>query len=171
MACHIGFGAYDNRIVGAVDRGYVHFNRAFRIEQLANPRKNIPLSPNVLKNQSLPRVDIIAMYAGAGGELIHSAAAAGAKGIVIQALGAGNVNQAMFAAIKDAISNDVAVVISTRVPHGGVAPVYGYEGGGQTLVKCGALLAGDLSPQKARVLLMLALQNPVSTPELQALLS
>jgi L-asparaginase len=49
------------------------------------------------------------------------------------------------------------VVIATRVPHGLVRPLYAYTGGGASLRKAGAILAGDLTPQKARVLLMLAL--------------
>jgi L-asparaginase len=49
------------------------------------------------------------------------------------------------------------VVIATRVPHGLVRPLYAYAGGGVSLRKAGAIMAGDLTPQKARVLLMLAL--------------
>lgn len=154
----VGFGAYENKVVGAIDRGYVHFCRASKISRLVKRKQPIAISAATLKAQALPRVDIIAMYAGAEGDLIEAAIAAGAKGIVVQALGAGNVNQSLFAAIEKAVEQGVAVVISTRVANGGVAPVYGYEGGGQTLVDCGAMMAGDLSPQKARVLLMLSLQ-------------
>ena len=157
----VGFGAYDNAVMGAIDRGYVHFCRSSSIKRLVKARQKVALSEASLEGQTLPRVDIVAMYAGAEGGLIDAAITAGAKGVVIQALGAGNVNQSMFAAIKKAIRGGVPVLISTRVPHGGVAPVYGYEGGGQSLVDCGAVLAGDLSPHKARVLLMLKLQQAI----------
>jgi L-asparaginase len=49
------------------------------------------------------------------------------------------------------------VVISSRVWHGGVRPLYAYPGGGVSLVEAGAILAHDLRPPKARVLLIAAL--------------
>jgi L-asparaginase len=58
---------------------------------------------------------------------------------------------------------------STRVPNGRVLPVYGTEGGGQTLKDAGAVLADNLSPQKARILLMLALQSTSNAIEIQRL--
>jgi L-asparaginase len=126
-------------------------------------RQLIPLSAG------LGRVDIIAMYAGADGSLIDAAVRAGAQGLVIAAVGAGNVNPAMFASIKRAITSGVKIVIATRVPNGRVQPIYGFEAGGKDLVEAGAILANDLSPQKARIVLMLALQAPIGIPELQKL--
>lgn len=111
-----------------------------------------------LGNEALPQVSIVAMYPGATGEGIAAAVAAGADGIVVQALGLGNVNPAVAAAIEDALAADVAVVIASRVAEGSVAPVYGYVGGGAALAEAGVIFAGDLTPQKARILLMLALQ-------------
>ena len=109
----------------------------------------------------MPYVEIVAMYGGATGSLVKAAADQGAKGIVIQALGWGNVNIPMFEAIKYAIGKGIPVVISTRVPTGRVLPVYGFAGGGKTLKDAGAIFADDLNPQKARLLLMLALQAGV----------
>ena len=117
----------------------------------------------------MPRVEIVSMYGGADGGLVEAAVARGARGLVIQALGMGNVNRPMYAAIKQAIAKGVAVVICTRVPRGPVLPHYGYEGGGQTLAAAGAVMGDDLSPQKARILLMLLLQSGVSAQkDLQA---
>jgi L-asparaginase len=107
--------------------------------------------------EDLPRVDIIPMYAGADDGALRAALARGAAGLVISAVGAGNVNQALFDGIKAALEIGISVVISTRVPHGLVRPLYAYAGGGISLRKAGAIMAGDLPPQKARVLLMLAL--------------
>jgi len=76
---------------------------------------------------------------------------------VIAAVGAGNVNHALFGGVAAALQQGVAVVIATRVPHGLVRPLYAYAGGGVALQQAGAILAGDLTPQKARVMLMLAL--------------
>ena len=55
----------------------------------------------------------------------------------------------------------VPVVIASRVPTGRVLPNYGFEGGGKTLADAGAVMADDLSPQKARILLMLLLQSGI----------
>lgn len=112
-----------------------------------------------LTTEPLPYIEIVTMYGGATGSLVKAATDQGAKGIIIQALGWGNVNIPMFEAIKYAISKGTSVVISTRVPSGRVLPIYGFEGGGKTLKDAGAVFADDLSPQKARILLMLALQD------------
>jgi L-asparaginase len=102
------------------------------------------------------------MYGGADGGLIKAAVDQGAKGIVVQALGWRNMNQPMFAAVKDAMARGDPVVIASRVPNGRVLPNYGFEGGGKTLADAGAVMADDLSPQKARILLMLLLQSGIS---------
>ena len=112
-----------------------------------------------LRGEAMPRVEIVAAYGGADGGLLRHAVAAGARGIVLQALGMGNVNVAMFEAVKEALAAGVAVVVSTRVPNGRVLPGYGFAGGGRTLADAGAVLADDLRPAKARILLMLGLQD------------
>jgi len=121
------------------------------------------------KPAPLPRVDIVAMYGGADGELVRAALLAGAKGIVVQALGWGNMNQPMFQAVKEALSKGVPVVITSRVPNGRVLPHYGWEGGGKTLKDAGAIMGDDLSPVKARILLMLALQSTSDDRAIQAM--
>jgi L-asparaginase len=130
-------------------------------------RQHLPL--RLKDGEKLPYVEIVAMYGGADGGMIRAAAAAGAKGIVIQALGWGNVNVAMYEAIQQVAAKGVAVVISTRVPNGRVLPNYGFKGGGKTLLEAGAVFADNLSPQKARILLMLALQTTAKAGELQKL--
>jgi L-asparaginase len=141
------FQSGDVGFLGRVDNDVVSFYRQPLCQQ------TIPLSG------ALKRVDIVAMYAGADGALLTAAVSAGAKGIVITAVGAGNVNPALFTAVKAAIAAGVTVVVSTRVPNGRVQPIYGFEGGGKDLIEAGAIFANDLSPQKARILLMLALQE------------
>ena len=117
----------------------------------------------------MPQVDIVPMYGGADGAALRSAVDRGAKGIVVQALGMGNMNESMFEAVKYALGKNVPVVISTRVPNGRVLPDYGFVGGGKTSADAGAVMADDLKPAKARILLMLLLQNGVSgKKELQA---
>ena len=100
---------------------------------------------------------------------VDAAVAAGARGLVIAAAGWGNINIPMFESIKEAIAGGTMVVISTRVPNGRVLPMYGFEGGGKTLSDAGAIFADNLSPQKARILLMLALQATSDTEQIQLL--
>jgi L-asparaginase len=145
------FKSGDFGFLGVVDFDRVIFARApLRRQHIA------------LKSDSAPYVEIVGMYGGADGRLVKAAVDQGAKGIVIEGLGWGNVNQPMFAAIKDALAKSVPVVIASRVPNGRVLPNYGFEGGGKTLVDAGAVMADDLSARKARILLMLLLQNEVN---------
>jgi L-asparaginase len=116
-------------------------------------RQHIPL-----RADKMPEVEIIAMYGGADGAALRNAVDRGVKGIVVQALGMGNVNVPMLNAIKYALSKNVPVVISTRVHNGRVLPNYGFEGGGKTLHEAGAVMADDLKPAKARIMLMLLMQ-------------
>ncbi|WP_158774861.1 asparaginase [Cobetia sp. L2A1] len=113
----------------------------------------------------MPRVEILPMFGGANGDLLRYAVDQGAKGIVVQATGMGNMNVSMFEAVKYALSKDVAVVISTRVPNGRTMPLYGFPGGGKTTYDAGAVMAGGLNPQKARLLLMLALHEGKTSKE------
>jgi len=125
-----------------------------------------------LKAETMPYVEIVPMYGGADGYLIKAAVEHGAKGIVIQGLGWGNVNLPMFGVIKETMAKGIPLVITSRVPNGRVLPNYGWEGGGKTLVDAGAVMGDDLSPQKARILLMLLLQNGVKgQKDLQAAFS
>jgi len=122
-----------------------------------------------VKQDKLPYVEIVTAYGGADGSLVRAAAKAGVKGIVIQALGWGNVGVPMYEAIKEVIAKGTPVVISTRVPNGRVLPHYGYIGGGKTLKDAGAIFADNLPPQKARLLLMLGLQTTSNADALQKL--
>ena len=110
----------------------------------------------------MPEVEIFPMYGGANGQAVRQAVDRGVKGIVIDALGMGNMNVAMLDAAKYAIGKNVPVVVSTRVHNGRVMPSYGFEGGGKTSFEAGAVMADDLRAPKARILLMLALQSGVT---------
>ena len=130
--------------------GYVYNGKVTRFNDRIHNLK-FPLPRN------LPEVPFVATYAGDNGDFIRHAVHNGAKGLVIEALGAGNVNAPTGKAILYALSKGIPVVISTRVYYGSVVPAYGDEGGGGMLQKKGAILAGDLMGTKARLLLMLAM--------------
>lgn len=121
-----------------------------------------------LLSPELPRVDIVPMYAGADGALVRAALAAGARGIVIEALASGHVNGAMQGAIVEVMRQGAPVVVSTRIPRGGTRVGYGFAGSSALLVEAGAVLSGDLSPWKARIVLMLALQHGGADPQVLA---
>ena len=100
------------------------------------------------------RVELVAVYAGADAKFLRHAVATGARGIVLQALGRGNVPPAMLAGVCEAVAAGVVVVVASRCGRGRPAPRYGYEGGGVTLQDAGAIFSGDLSAPKARIKLM-----------------
>lgn len=115
----------------------------------------------------LPRVDIVSTHIDADSCHIEAAIRAGAAGIIIEALGAGNVNPSVAAGIEGALGQGIPVVIASRCISGMVEPVYGYIGGGQYLQQKGAVSAHDLPAHKARIYLQLLLaqagatQNPL----------
>ena len=113
---------------------------------------------------ALDRVDIISMHSGADGALLNASIDLGAKAVVINAVGAGNVNEALFCAIQVVLSKQIPVMISTRCITGGSLPAYGYVGGGQQLQKIGACFAADLPAHKARLYAQLALAGGHTTP-------
>ncbi len=152
------FKSGDFGFLGTVDNDRVVFHRA------PLRRQHVPLT-----RETLPYVEIVPMYGGADGTMIRAAVAAGAKAIVVEALGWGNVNIPMYEAVREAIARGVVVVVATRVPNGRVLPVYGNKGGGKTLRDAGAVMADNLPPQKARILAMLALQTTSDPAELQKL--
>ena len=138
--------------------GYVYNGKVRRFNDRVHKMK-FPLP------SKLPQVVFFSTYAGDRGDFIRYAVDKGAKGLVIDALGAGNVNAQTCKAILYALSKNVPVVISTRVYYGSVEPAYGDEGGGGMLEKKGVILAGDLMGTKARLLLMLALAEVGNSPE------
>lgn len=106
----------------------------------------------------LGRVDIVTAYAGADGFLIRALLRESTvQGLVIAGLGLGGVTGPMFDAIQEVRARGVPIVISTRVPTGRVFPLSATKGSALALKGIGCVLADNLSPQKARILLMLAL--------------
>jgi len=116
-------------------------------------RRTLPLPPDA----QFGRVEIVMHYAGADGALIRGLRAGELDGLVIAATGLGQVSEPMFEAIADVRQAGIPVVISTRVYTGRVIPMYGSKGGVSSLCNLGCVLADNLSPVKARVLLMVAL--------------
>jgi L-asparaginase len=104
-----------------------------------------------------PRVDLITACVGADARLIRHALDDGARGLVLEALGRGNVPPAMVPGVREAVGRGVPVVVASRCGRGRTGPTYGYDGGGLTLREAGAIFAGDLQAPKARIKLMVLL--------------
>jgi len=131
--------------LGVVDDGRVIFRRA------------VPAATPVLDAPDLGGpVEIVVAYAGATATLLDAARAEG-KGIVVAAMGRGNVPPGMVGGIERWIKDSKPVVITSRAPRGRVGRTYGYFGGGRRLSELGAIFGGNRRPQQARIDLMLAL--------------
>jgi L-asparaginase len=112
---------------------------------------------HIVSDKIEERVDVTKMYAGADGRFIDFAIGDGARGLVLECLGRGNVTIAALPAIERAIGEGIPVVITSRCPRGRVLDTYAYEGAGKQLKRMGAILGGMLPSHKARIKLMLAL--------------
>lgn len=112
-------------------------------------------------------VDLIKCGIGMDSRLLNFCVDSGAKGIVIEAMGRGNIPPHMVQGVEYALKNNVAVVMVSRCPMGRVLDTYGYEGAGRSLRNLGVIFGGSLPGQKARIKLMLALgQNKKSIKDI-----
>lgn len=131
--------------LGFLDRGQVLFHRpAFRPRPLAAQRL-------------VTEVDLHTMAAGVDDALVRASIARGARGLVLEATGCGNVPPPVIPGIQAAIGARLPVVLVSRCAEGRVSPAYGYEGGGQMLRSMGVIFGQDLPGPKARIKLMVAL--------------
>lgn len=104
-----------------------------------------------------PRVELFKMAVGMDDRLIRYAVDSGARGLVIEGMGRGNVPPSVVPGIEYAISQGLPVVLCSRCIGGRVLGSYAYPGGGAQLRKLGVILGGHLPGQKARIKLMILL--------------
>ena len=91
----------------------------------------------------------------------------GYGGVVIEALGRGNVPPKMVPGIKRAIEKNIPVVVVSRCFEGRVHESYGYEGGGKMLLDLGIIFGDTLPGQKARIKLLLSINSGLSIEEIK----
>ena len=149
------FRSFDFGALGHVDGDGVHFYRS-------------PSRPHMPDTQfaaldfgPLPRVDIVYSYAGADGALVDAAVAGGARGIVSAGFAPGSPTPQQRTAFERAAKSGIVVVQCSRAASGRVAPR-------RRLRESGIVAGEDLSPQKARILLMLML---ITTSDIGAIQS
>ncbi len=118
-------------------------------------RRKVLADSAALENPA--RVDLLTAHHESDAMLVEACVGGGARGIVVQALGRGNVPPPMFHALSRAMEQGVVVVVCSRSWAGQPAPVYGYEGGGAMLAASGAVFSPRLNGPKARVALSLLL--------------
>jgi L-asparaginase len=134
------------------DFGVLGHADADRIAYYRKPeRRHMPDTEfDIAAIESLPRVDIAWAYAGSDGTAMRAFIAAGAKGLVSAGFAPGMAPSADFEAMKDAVKQGIVVVQSSRAGSGRI-----YRS--KKLTEAGVLAADNLNPQKARILLALAL--------------
>jgi L-asparaginase len=148
----------------ATHRGLAGVVNAGRLHLYAPPvRRHTTASEFTLDGRAaLPRVEIVYAYAGMQPDLIRAAVAAGAEGLVIAGVGDGNLNAAALRAATEAARAGVAVVRSSRTGGGVVERNIEIDDDA-----AGLIVAEELNPPKARVLLMLGLTRTHEPARLQ----
>ena len=150
------FKAPNGGPLGFVVDGSVHYYyRSARPHTLASEF-------DVSRLKKLPRVDIIYTHVGEDRVFVDAACAAGARGIVYAGSGMGSIHEGAEAALSEAAARGVLVVRSSRTGSGFVTA------GLERWQQAGFLHADNLNPQKARLLLQLALTQTQERSEVQA---
>ncbi|MNN22983.1 L-asparaginase 2 precursor [compost metagenome] len=141
--------------------GYIHNGK---VDYQRSPqRKHTTDTPfDVSGLTELPKVGIIYNYANASDAPAKALIAEGYQGIVSAGVGNGNLYKTVFDTLATAAHNGVAVVRSSRVPTGATT-----EDAEVDDAKFGFVAAGTLNPQKARILLQLALTQTKDAKQIQ----
>ena len=131
--------------LGLTDKGRALFYRESRRKPALAPGR--PVTP----------VDLIKIVAGADARLVDASRESGAHGVVLEAMGRGNVPPAVVPGLQRWIDAGKPVVVASRSSRGRVLDTYAYEGGGHQLREMGCIFADHMTGQQARIELMLAL--------------
>jgi L-asparaginase len=153
------FRSLDFGALGFVENGKVILNRL--------PRK----LETIKTKKIITNVDLLTVYAGMDEKFFKYSANSKTKGLVVEALGVGNVPPAAFEGIKYVTEKNIPVVLVSRCPAGETLDIYGYPGAGKWLNKIGVIFADYLNGQKARIKLMLALGKTTDHKKLKTLFS
>lgn len=138
--------------------GLVAKNRVIYFQQLNNYER-FPLTQLTKRN-----VQLIKSYVGMDSFLLEQLAKSGCDGVVIEALGAGNLPPSCLAGVEALLKAQIPVVLVSRAFNGITQDVYDYLGGGKQLKQQGVIFTQGLSGQKARIKLLVLLNQPLNQP-------
>lgn len=155
------FAAPNAGAIGQVYDGKVSYNKP------ATSRGSGFKPFDISNRDALPKVEIVYAYADASDIAINALIDHKTPGIIIAGTGTGSFNLAIAASIREAVKQDIIVVRSTRVVAGKV-PTH-YVGPFED-AKLGTIVSDQLNPQKARILLMLALTATTDKEKIQEML-
>ena len=149
--------AFGSPNTGAVGQAYDG-----RVEYYSKAEREVNTPFTITADTKLPRVDIVYMYADAPSDQLDMLINKKVDGIVIAGVGNGNMNKAYMDAVKRAVAAGIVVCRASRAPSGRV--VLHDEINDDEL---GTIVSDDLTPQKARILLMLGLTKTKDVKQLQ----
>lgn len=116
------------------------------------------------------KVALIKSFAGMDSDMINFCIDNNYKGIVIEAMGRGNLPPKVLIGIEKCAQKSIPVVIVSRCHTGRVLDTYGYDGGGLQIKNLGAIFAYDLPGQKARIKLIIALSKTNNMDEIKEII-
>jgi L-asparaginase len=117
--------------------------------------------------QLFKNVVLLKAYAGMDDMIFHAIQTLPLDGLVIEALGQGNLPPKAAKGVKSLLEKKIPVVLVSRCFNGVVQDIYGYEGGGKQLKEMGVIFSNGLNGQKARIKLLVALEMTNDYEKLQ----
>ncbi|MCQ1133213.1 asparaginase [Staphylococcus aureus] len=113
-------------------------------------------------------VPLIKAYMGMPGDIFSFYSREGIDGMVIEALGQGNIPPSALEGIQQLVSLNIPIVLVSRSFNGIVSPTYAYDGGGYQLAQQGFIFSNGLNGPKARLKLLVALSNNLDKAEIKS---
>ncbi|HFE7452327.1 TPA: asparaginase [Staphylococcus aureus] len=142
--------------LGVLTKDRVHFHHMpYRQQALenVNDKLNVPL---------------VKAYMGMPGDIFSFYSREGIDGMVIEALGQGNIPPSALEGIQQLVSLNIPIVLVSRSFNGIVSPTYAYDGGGYQLAQQGFIFSNGLNGPKARLKLLVALSNNLDKAEIKS---
>lgn len=133
--------------IGLVTKTMIHFHHAPIIREYVDVEKLDK------------RVAMLKVYAGMDRDIVDAVLDAGYDGLVLEGLGQGNVPPAIVPSIERLLEKRMPIVLVSRCFNGIAQGVYGYEGGGKELEDMGVMYTTGLNGPKARLRLLIGLNQ------------
>lgn len=130
---------------------------------------HMPYRQQALKNVNEKlNVPLVKAYMGMPGDIFSFYSREGIDGMVIEALGQGNMPPSALEGIQQLVSLNIPIVLVSRSFNGIVSPTYAYDGGGYQLAQQGFIFSNGLNGPKARLKLLVALSNNLDKAEIKS---